>query len=136
MIKFLLWLYQLPQNLAGWIYSRFGSKDMILDLDTGNCITIFYAPCFKAGVTLGQYIILDPVWQNVTRTHFMNTVKHEYGHSIQSKYLGWFYLLIVGIPSVIRNILNRINNKKFNSKWYYSGYPERWADKLGKVVRS
>ena len=136
MIKFLLWLWQLPQNFTGWIYSKFGNKDMILNLDTGNCITIFYAPCFKAGVTLGQYIILDPVWQNASRTYFMNTVKHEYGHSIQSKYLGWFYLLVVGIPSVFRNILNRINNKKFNQAWYYAGYPEKWADKLGGVIRS
>ena len=136
MIKFLLWLWQLPQNLTGWIYSKFGNKDMILNLDTGNCITIFYAPCFKAGVTLGQYIILDPIWQNASRTYFMNTVKHEYGHSIQSKYLGWFYLLVVGIPSVFRNILNRINNKKFNQAWYYAGYPEKWADKLGGVIRS
>lgn len=136
MIKFILWIWQLPQNLVGWIYSKFGNKDMILDLNTGKCITIFYAPCFKAGATLGQYIILDPVWQNASRTYFMNTVKHEYGHSIQSKYLGWFYLLVVGLPSVFRNILNRINNKKFNHKWYYSGYPEKWADKLGGVIRS
>ena len=67
--------------------------------------------------------------------YLIQTVKHEYGHTKQSKYLGLFYLILAGIPSVTRNILNRINNKKFNSKWYYSGYPEKWADELGGVKR-
>lgn len=130
MIKFLLWIWQLPQNLAGWIYSRFAKQ--VIEYEG---ITIYYAPCFNAGVTLGQYIILDPVWKNASYNYLLQTVKHEYGHTKQSKYLGLLYLLLVGIPSVTRNILNRINNKKFNSKWYYSGYPEKWADKLGGVKR-
>lgn len=130
MIKFLLWIWQLPQNLAGWIYSRFAKQ--VIEYEG---ITIYYAPCMRAGVTLGQYIILDPVWKNTNYNYLIQTVKHEYGHTKQSKYLGLFYLILVGIPSVTRNILNRINNKKFNSKWYYSGYPEKWADELGGVKR-
>lgn len=133
MIKFLLWIWQLPQNLAGWIYSRFGNK--VLITDGNNVYIVYFTPCFKAGVTLGQYIILDSIWSKTSKNYLIQTVKHEYGHTKQSKYLGIFYLILVGIPSVTRNILNRINSKKFNQKWYYSGYPEKWADELGGVKR-
>lgn len=133
MVKFLLWIWQLPQNLAGWIYSRFGNK--VLITDGNNVYTVYFTSCFRAGVTLGQYIILDSVWGKTSKNYLIQTVKHEDGHTKQSKYLGIFYLILVGIPSVTRNILNRINSKKFNSKWYYSGYPEKWADELGGVKR-
>lgn len=131
MKNFLLWLWQLPQNLIGFIYSRFAKNKFYV-----NGVVVYFAPCFKAGVTLGQYIILDNIYYQLSLTSpelFLDTVKHEKGHSIQSKYLGFFYLLVVGIPSVCRNILCRINPKKYNEDWYYSGYPENWADKLGGV---
>lgn len=130
MIKFVLWIWELPQNLLGFMYSRFAQEIFIFDKN----IWVYYTPCFKAGVTLGQYIILDPVYKQAFPDHLEKTIKHEYGHVKQSRILGWFYLFIVGIPSVIRNILNRINPVKFNLKWYYSGFPEKQADKLGGVV--
>lgn len=130
MIKFLLWIWQLPQNLAGWIYSRFAKNKIFV-----NGTTVYFAPCFDAGITLGQYIILDYLYEGINPDVLLKIIKHEYGHSIQSKYLGWFYLVVVGIPSVIRNIMSRMNPKKYNSDWYYSGYPEKWADKLGGVKR-
>lgn len=142
MIKFLLWIWQLPQNCIGWLYSK-----CAVYTDCYDGIFVYYAPCFRAGVSLGEYIILDPVYFNalneviITENYFMKTVKHEYGHTKQSKYLGWFYLILVGIPSVIRNIRYRINIHKEPGKisdlynWYYSGYPEKWADKLGNVKR-
>jgi hypothetical protein len=134
MKKLLLWLWQLPQNLVGFIYSRFAKKTSEWYFK-GKYAFVYFVPCFKAGVTLGQYIILDPIYKKLSSGKLLVTVQHEYGHSVQSKYLGWFYLLVVGIPSVFRNILNRINPKKFNEKWYYSGYPEKWADKIGGVTR-
>lgn len=134
MKKLLLWLWQLPQNLVGFIYSRFAKKTSEWYFK-GKYAFVYFVPCFKAGVTLGQYIILDPIYKKLSSGKLLVTVQHEYGHSVQSKYLGWFYLLVVGIPSVFRNILNRINSKKFNEKWYYSGYPEKWADKIGGVTR-
>lgn len=52
---------------------------------------------------------------------------------------GWFYLLIIGIPSVINNIWDRTFHKNWNRKrrleWYYSRYPEKQADELGGVAR-
>ena len=42
------------------------------------------------------------------------TIKHEYGHQKQSLYLGWFYLLIIGIPSFLGNIWDRIQQAGSN----------------------
>jgi hypothetical protein len=74
---------------------------------------------------LGKYIVFDN-----RRTLEDNDIKHEMGHQKQSLYLGWFYLIIIGLPSVIGNLIYRI--KKFN---YYSLPWEKWADKLGNVKR-
>lgn len=130
----LLYLWQLPQNLIGFIWTRFSQKYEIIP-----GYTVYFIPCFKAGVSLGQYIILDPIYKQFDINSLINTVKHEYGHKIQSKYLGWLYLPLVGIPSVCNNIWDRLFHKKWDNakreKWYYSKYPEKWADKLGGVNR-
>lgn len=130
MKNILLWLWQLPQNLIGFIYSRF-AKDKI----SWCGVTVYIAPCFKAGVSLGQYIILDNIYYDdkIIPANLCRVIKHEKGHTIQSKYLGWFYLFVVGIPSLCRNIMSRINPTKYNYVWYYSGFPEKQADKLGGV---
>lgn len=56
--------------------------------------------------------------------------KHELGHTIQSKYLGPLYLLVIGIPSIMWVGLRRIVpilRKRYD---YYDFYPEHWANKL------
>ena len=58
------------------------------------------------------------------------TTKHELGHTIQSKYLGPLYLLVIGIPSIIWVCLRRmipILRKRYD---YYDVFPENWANKL------
>lgn len=104
--KALLWVWQLPQNIIGLIWEKF-------DL-----------PLFgSAGVCLGEYIILrNPV-------HLV-VMKHEMGHQKQSRMLGPLYFLIIGLPSLIGNILHRF--VRFN---YYKQPWEAWADKLGGVDR-
>ena len=57
--------------------------------------------------------------------------KHESGHSIQSLWLGPFYLLVVGLPSVARFWYARYKN--CSDEWYCNSFPENWADKLGGV---
>jgi hypothetical protein len=47
----------------------------------------------------------------------------------------------IGIPSAIfNNLRDRLFHKKWSSqqryKWYYSRYPEAWADRLGEVQRN
>jgi hypothetical protein len=58
---------------------------------------------------------------------------HELGHQRQSEMFGPLYLLIVGLPSIIRA---RIwVGRKLPPLDYYKGWPENQADKLGGVER-
>jgi hypothetical protein len=84
-------------------------------------------------VSLGSYII-------VSKQASSTVIFHEYGHYRQSKLLGPLYLLLVGIPSCLfNNVWDRLAHKKWSTErrvaWYYSRYPESWADKLGGVKR-
>lgn len=58
---------------------------------------------------------------------------HEYGHSIQSRWLGPLYLPVVGVPSLARVAYAIAHRTLTGRRWggYYAGYPERWADRLG-----
>ena len=121
--KILLYLWQLPQEIIGYF--------LVLILkgkqSKYGIIGIYTVPnLFHSGISLGDYIIFD------SRIELSEIdVLHEYGHQLQSRFLGPLYLLIVGIPSLIGNIYSRVKNK--SDAWYYSRFPENWADKLGGV---
>ena len=44
-------------------------------------------------------------------------------------YMGWFYLPVIGMPSIFRALLWKYG--KLDPKRYYMGYPEEWANRLG-----
>ena len=121
-----LWIWQLPQHILGVV---------LILLSRAKHERHYYVvkKFFNSGISLGKYTILQ-----VDCVH-EDTVRHEMGHSIQSKYLGPFYLLFVGLPSIVRNIWDRIGHKKWDYdkryRWYYSSWPEKQADKLGGVER-
>ena len=77
----------------------------------------------RGGISLGQYIIIN---QFIPKT----TVMHEYGHCVQSRYLGWFYLLVIGLQSILHAALCKCKNHSYYNMWF-----EKWADKLGGVKR-
>ena len=77
-------------------------------------------------VSLGMFIFVN----NITD---IKTIKHEYGHCRQSNYLGWLYLIIIGLPSIIWAGCFERYRKKHNIS-YYAFYTERWANKLGGVI--
>ena len=89
-----------------------------------------YEYSIKCGsVSLGEYIFLCPNhWRDET------ILKHEQGHGRQSLYLGWLYLIVIGLPSIIWAGCFGWYRKKYNVS-YYSFYTERWADMLGGVNR-
>ena len=125
-MRILPYLWQLPQHLLALV---------LIPLSKAKRVDGYYVAkkFFNSGISLGQYIILQEDYV------LPDTVKHELGHSIQSKHFGWMYLLVVGLPSIVRNIWDRIAHKKWDYyrryQWYYSGFPEREADKLGGVSR-
>jgi len=81
---------------------------------------------YKWSISLAPYIFVYTHCSN-------NTLKHELGHNKQSLFLGWFYLLVVGIPSFIFATLTLLDIIDYRK--YYDRFPENWADKLGKVNR-
>lgn len=139
-LSVLLWIWQLPQHIVALIILAMNKGDEkyteVYDYkEPGDKkITVHYVTngVFRCGVSLGNYILLHKMYDN-RGDHTLMTARHEYGHSIQSKYLGIFYLIIVGLPSACNNIIDRIFNKGYN--WYYMRYPEKWADDLGNVNR-
>ena len=147
MKKFLLFIWQLPQNIIGFIITRFACGKIVFNINNTFCNVYFMKYLFNSGVSLGNYIIFDKKYRKYSESDnfnkcliFKNSVRHEYGHQIQSKISGPFYLIVVGIPSLFRNIYHRIFHKKWSlSKrinWYYSSFPEKQADQLGCVLRN
>lgn len=119
MKKILLYIWQLPQNLLGLLFLLFIKGEEKHKLGD---ITFYYSKTFPGGISLGQYIILGSKWSD--------DVKHEFGHCIQSKMLGWFYLPVVGLSSIMHAWLCKCTDHDYTDFWC-----ERWADKLGHVKR-
>ena len=128
MKEILFWTWCLPQTLVGlvvkWIF-----KAKQYWVVTGDGRYYFpYASSYHSGsISLGKYVIISKGSRNDIRT-----IKHEYGHQIQSFILGPLYLLVIGLPSLIWCwIIHPLTNKS-----YYWFYTEKWADKLGGVDAS
>ena len=96
---------------------------------------IYITHKYNFGVSLGNYIIIGDKDYLIST----NTIKHEKGHQKQSLYLGWLYLVIVGLPSIVFNIYDRLFHKNWKNedrvKWYYNLIWEKYADRLGNVHR-
>lgn len=121
-IDVLLYVWQLPQNFLGLCLMPFYYTTKRIEYKTS---VVRICPSFRSGISLGRYIYL--------KYEISNHIKHEYGHSIQSKMLGPLYLLIVGLPSISHNMFCKCISHKHRS--YYNWYCEKWADKLGGVLR-
>lgn len=118
----LKFIWQLPQNLLG------GAVKILFRAEhrCNYADAMVFRWNMKGGISLGRYIFVP--YYNMT------TIKHEYGHCIQSKYLGWLYLPVIGLPSIIWAGCFRKFRAKRNIS-YYDFYTEKLADRLGKVER-
>lgn len=128
----LMFIWELPQTLLGYIILFLFKKSIRKKIKYKDTVCYFIKNGFFS-ISLGRNLIIRDSAPE-------ETLLHEYGHSIQSKYLGPLYLIIVGIPSVILNMyfsLGMVYLKwdKNKTKEYYNHFPENWADKLGKVKR-
>lgn len=121
----LLVLWQLPQELLGaviWLICVI--RKCKIETYCGRALTEWN---FLSGLSLGHFIFVHDDTDG-------RLVNHEYGHTRQSRYLGVLFLFVVGIPSIIwAGCFGKYRAAKRIS--YYSFYTEKWADKLGGVVR-
>ena len=122
----ILFIWQLPQHLLAILYIGYlvmMCKDLGVDSRYKQAIVI---PCVMRGaVTLGCYVFVG------LNSEYRKTVKHELGHTIQSKILGPLYLIVIGIPSITYCGLRRIF-PSLRKKNYYDFYTEKWANNLSK----
>lgn len=129
--RFLLYLWCLPQNLLGLLLIAFYKPERMHIMENGN--RIYFATRMKGGISLGKYSLVNVghYRHDINESLKRDTVRHEaIGHAKQSLYLGWLYLIIIGLPSVIWAW-----QYKGDSKGYYKFFTERWADKLAGVKR-
>lgn len=129
MKEFILIIWQLPQEIVGfliWLILNENKKPVKTSI--GPCKFYFLHRAKWWGVSLAHFIMLS-----YDETQW--TLKHEIGHQKQSRILGPLYLLLIGLPSISFNILDRIAHKNWKSyeriNWYYNKLPwERWANEL------
>lgn len=119
---FIKWLWQFPQNMLALCIEGILCQAAYREGKVcGN--TIIVNNVLPSAMSLGDYLFVN----------FMSSqksIQHEYGHSKQSNILGPLYLIVIGIPSLLHNILHYLCSK-IGIKWdYYSFYTEYWANKL------
>ena len=124
MKQFLFWLWQwawgFPQTLLGFIV-------VLLNLGRPHstyrgCVTTTWRN--KGSMGMGMFLFLGCDNPQVR--------VHEYGHSVQSLFLGPLFLPVMGIPSILWCNLpccRRLRKEKGVS--YYRFYPESNANALG-----
>lgn len=113
-------IWELPQILCGLVvklvFCVYGSKE-VETIKQGKCKIQNWG--LSSGVSLGWF-------QFTPKSASKNMNSHEVGHSLQSLWLGPFYLLVIGIPSIIWCALY----KKLGYTNYYAFYTEKWANKI------
>ncbi len=119
-----LFFWELPQLIAGYIFYLLLQKKTIRKIDYKG-VHIFMLNGFKGAISLSWFIFVSSLMYDG------KIIAHEYGHSLQSLYLGWLYLPLVGLPSMVRSII--WNKYGLDRERYFNAFPEKWADKLGKL---
>lgn len=129
--EILLYIWQLPQNLIGLFLLLIYQKEKVYHRLNGR--TFYFTKEMPSGISLGNYIIMN-------KEDKEDGMRHEYGHSVDSRRWGPLYLLVIGLPSILGNIYDSIFHKnwKFSDscEWYYNQPWEKSADKNGGVDRA
>lgn len=135
-VKIRRWTWELPQTLVGAIIALTHKEKPLRVIEYADQKVYLYDH-FNGGISLGYYTHLD--WNakdhnnNVVREGLKKSVKHEaLGHGTQSKWLGPFYLLVVGLPSVIHCAIHILCGRKWD---YYSFPTEKSADRIAGIKR-
>ena len=125
-VEILLYLWQLPQNLAGLLLVAVFGWCIPIDYRGNNhhlpSSLVFIREKMRGGISLGRYIIMNDRLSDDIRVY-----QHERGHSIQSMILGPLYLFVIGLPSILWAAWWN-EDRGLSYYWFYT---ERWADHLG-----
>ena len=115
----------LPQNVLGTLY--YGllqlTGNVVGTADMNEVKIIVTRTPF--GVSLGRYIFVS------TSLQTENTVRHEYGHTMQGYKHGPFYLPFEGVVSFVQAAISLISPSFANR--YFDRWPENEANELSGV---
>ncbi len=118
-------LWCLPQNLTGLIMFCLFRKEKH-QFFRGAVVTSWKRDCCTS---IGCFIFMDEVSFSQNRKLLL----HEYGHTIQSMILGWLYLPVIFLPSVIWFSVPALKKfRKEKNYSYYRFYTEHWANHLAE----
>ena len=133
-LRILTEIWQFPQHIIAYVIILINCKSIKLMVSKDGISHYLVDHLFDSAISLGNYIFLDS-----DGNFSYKTIKHEFGHQKQSLMLGPLYLIVIGLQSIIGNIIDRIKHKYFrryyDPDFYYKQPWEAWADKLGGVVR-
>jgi hypothetical protein len=96
--------WELPQTIAGYIFAQtMNCIGRVGDVRLINGVTFcihFQQSNRRQGVSIGNFIYVSLLHKE---NEFQKDplLLHEYGHHLQSRRFGLFYLFIIGIPSLI-----------------------------------
>ncbi len=141
--------WELPQTLLGaLVFTYVRALDRAASTVNGPLATLVtHTVRIRGGISLGMFIVTSDyhrMFRTVPAGVQQRLDAHELGHVKQSLMLGPLYLPLVGLPSVSRAALLRFSRRcggAFSARWghtrwYYSGYPEHWANRLAGIDRS
>lgn len=126
-ILMLFFIWQLPQNIIALIMFPFLGK--LKKIKYNNYTWVIEAENMSGAISLGNFIFLSPY-----SAQDLTTIAHEEGHVKQSHYLGWLYLIVIGLPSIIWAGLYGTKLYPRDKYCYYDWYTEAWANKLNNLI--
>lgn len=119
-----MFLLEFPQNLMGYLAFVYFTKGAGNPYYRYKEAYVIHVAGRWGAISLSRFIFADDVYYR------SEMVKHEYGHTIQSRRLLLLYLPVIGLPSLVWNrFFRRYRIRK--QKSYYSFYTESWANRLG-----
>ena len=117
----------LPQNLVGLILFLLYWKGKH-QYFRGAVVTSWKRDCCAS---IGCFIFMD----EISFTQSRPILIHEYGHTVQSVILGWLYLPVIFLPSVIWFSVPALKKFRREKKYsYYKFYTEHWANYLAEKI--
>ena len=125
--NFLLKIHQLPQILIARLIGCRKNEYLY----TVDGVQLYYTNTID-GLSLGDTILINKNALEIEKY----LIRHEFGHVIQSRILGWLYMPVIFIPSFLwYTLLTKLQktfgwSEKDSILAYYRFYTESWANKL------
>lgn len=119
-----MFIFEFPQNLIGYFFFRKYTQQAGRPYYRYRDAYVVHVPGKWGAISLSRFIFADD------RYYRSKMIRHEYGHTIQSKMLLMLYLPVIGLPSLVWNRCFR-GYRQRQQKSYYSFYTESWANQLG-----